>query len=40
MMLEREAVTEVDGRIEMDADVLGGEKSEINWGKRGREAPN
>jgi transposase-like protein len=40
VMLEREAATKLDGRVEMDDAVLGGEKSEIDGGKRGRGGPN
>ena len=40
VMLEREAETKLDGRIEMDDAVLGGEKSELDGGKRGRGGKN
>jgi transposase-like protein len=40
VMLEREAATKLDGRIEMDDAVLGGERSELDGGKRGRGGPN
>jgi transposase-like protein len=40
VMSEREASRKLDGRVEMDDVVLGGEKREINGGKRGRGGPN
>lgn len=40
VMAEREAATKLDGRVEMDDAVLGGEKSELDGGKRGRGGPN
>lgn len=40
VMAEREASTKLDGRVEMDDAVLGGEKSELDGGKRGRGGPN
>ena len=38
VMAEREASKKLDGRIEMDDAVLGGEKCELDGGKRGRRA--
>jgi transposase-like protein len=40
VMLEDEAARKLDGRIEMDDAVLGGEKGELDGGKRGRKGPN
>ena len=40
VMLERDAGTKLDGRVERDDAVLGGEKSELDGGKRGRGGPN
>lgn len=40
VMLEREEETRLDGRVEMDDAVLGGEKGELEGGKRGRAGPN
>ena len=40
VMFEREASRKLDGRVEMDDAVLGGEKSELDGGKRGRSGPN
>lgn len=40
VMFEREATRTLDGRVEMDDAVLGGEKSEPDGGKRGRGGPN
>lgn len=40
VMAEREAARKLDGRVEMDDAVLGGEKSELEGGKRGRGGPN
>ena len=40
VMLEDEAARKLDGRIEMDDAVLGGEKGELEGGKRGRKGPN
>jgi transposase-like protein len=40
VMIEREKARKLDGRVEMDDAVLGGEKSEIEGGKRGRSGPN
>lgn len=40
VMGEREAEKKLDGRIEMDDAVLGGEKGELDGGKRGRGGPN
>lgn len=40
VMSEREASRKLDGRVEMDDVVLGGEKREIDGGKRGRGGPN
>ena len=40
VMAERESSRKLDGRIEMDDAVLGGEKSELDGGKRGRGGPN
>lgn len=40
VMAEREATRKLDGRVEMDDAVLGGEKSELEGGKRGRGGPN
>jgi hypothetical protein len=39
VMLEDEAARKLDGRIEMDDAVLGGEKGELEGGKRGRKGP-
>lgn len=40
VMGEREAPRKLDGRVEMDDVVLGGERSEADGGKRGRGGPN
>ena len=40
VMVEREASRKLDGRVEMDDAVLGGEKGELEGGKRGRSGPN
>ena len=40
VMAERDAGTKLDGRVEMDDAVLGGELSEQDGGKRGRGGPN
>lgn len=40
VMAEREASRKLDGRVEMDDAVLGGAKSELEGGKRGRAGPN
>ncbi len=40
VMAGREAARKLDGRVEMDDAVLGGEKSELEGGKRGRGGPN
>jgi transposase-like protein len=40
VMAEAEATRRLDGRIEIDDAVLGGEKSEHDGGKRGRAGPN
>ena len=40
VMAEREADRKLDGRVEMDDAVLGGEMSEPDGGKRGRGGPN
>ena len=40
VMEDREATKKFDGRIEMDDAVLGGERSELDGGKRGRGGPN
>lgn len=40
VMAEQEADRRLDGRIEMDDAVLGGERSEAEGGKRGRGGPN
>ena len=40
VMAEREGSVKLDGRVEMDDAVLGGEKSELDGGKRGRGGPN
>lgn len=40
VMVEREAARKLDGRVEMDDAVLGGEKSEPDGGKRGRGGTN
>ena len=40
VMLEDEAARKLDGRVEMDDAVLGGEKTELEGGKRGRKGPN
>jgi transposase-like protein len=40
VMVEREGSRKLDGRVEMDDVVLGGEKSEADGGKRGRSGPN
>ena len=40
VMVEREAGRKLDGRVEMDDAVLGGQKSELDGGKRGRGGPN
>jgi transposase-like protein len=40
VMVEREGRRKLDGRVEMDDAVLGGEKSELVGGKRGRAGPN
>ncbi len=40
VMFEREGNRKLDGRVEMDDVVLGGEKSEADGGKRGRSGPN
>jgi len=38
VMAEREATRKLDGRVEIDDAVLGGERSELDGGKRGRRA--
>ena len=40
VMAEREAETKLDGRVEMDDAVLGGARSELDGGKRGRGGSN
>ena len=40
VMVDREASRKLEGRVEMDDVVLGGEKSELDGGKRGRGGPN
>ena len=40
VMAEREAARKLDGRVEMDDVVLGGEKSVLDGGKQGRGGPN
>lgn len=40
VMAEREAGRMLDGRVEIDDAVLGGERSEAEGGKRGRGGPN
>ena len=40
VMVEREGSRKMDGRVEKDDMVLGGEKSEADGGKRGRSGPN
>ena len=40
VMVEREADRKLDGRVEMDDVVIGGEKSVLNGGKQGRGGPN
>ena len=40
VMEDREAERKFDGRIEMDDAVLGGERSELEGGRRGRGGPN
>jgi len=40
VMAEREGSRKLEGRVEMDDAVLGGEKSELDGGKRGRGGPN
>ena len=40
VMEDREALSKFDGRIEMDDAVLGGERSELDGGRRGRGGPN
>lgn len=40
VMAEREAGRKLVGRVEMDDAVLGGEKRELDGGKRGRGGPN
>lgn len=40
VMVDREGNRKLDGRVEMDDAVLGGEKSELQGGKRGRAGPN
>lgn len=40
VMGERESTRKLDGRIEMDDAVMGGEKGELEGGKRGRGGPN
>jgi transposase-like protein len=40
VMAEREGTRKLDGRVEMDDAVLGGEKSELEGGKRGRGGAN
>ena len=40
VMQEREATRKLDGRVEMDDAVLGGERGESVGGKRGRAGPN
>ena len=40
VMAESEAARRLDGRIEMDDAVLGGERHETDGGKRGRAGPN
>jgi transposase-like protein len=40
VMAERDAETKLDGRVEVDDAVLGGVRSELDGGKRGRGGPN
>lgn len=40
VMADREGSRKLDGRVEMDDAVMGGEKSELEGGKRGRAGPN
>ena len=40
VMAEREGARKLDGRVEMDDAVLGGEKSVLDGGKQGRGGPN
>jgi transposase-like protein len=40
VMAERDAETKLDGRVEMDDAVLGGELSVLDGGKQGRGGPN
>jgi transposase-like protein len=40
VMAESEAARRLDGRVEMDDAVLGGERHEMDGGKRGRAGPN
>lgn len=40
VMAEREAARKLDGRVEMDDAVMGGEKSLLDGGKQGRGGPN
>ena len=40
VMQEREETRKLDGRVEMDDAVLGGERGEVEGGKRGRGGPN
>ena len=40
VMVDREASRKLDGRVEMDDAVLGGSKSTLDGGKRGRSGPN
>ena len=40
VMEEREESRKLDGRVEMDDAVLGGERGEVEGGKRGRGGPN
>jgi transposase-like protein len=40
VMVERESERKLNGRVEMDDAVLGGEKGELEGGKRGRAGPN
>jgi transposase-like protein len=40
VMGEREATRKLEGRVEMDDVVLGGERGELDGGKRGRGGPN
>jgi transposase len=40
VMAEREAARKLEGRVEMDDAVMGGEQSELDGGKRRRAGPN